>query len=703
MIRFSILIREGLLSFFTTDNDDNDTTTIMLSRARLSAGRGRGGGATMPTAPLIFPSPRSQLSTLARPLCLRRGRSLVMTRQQQQEGSYGGTTGAATTTTTTKTIEEASAPPTARATADAHAPASSSANADNDDPNAKLFDWRRCWYPVALVESLKTDRPNAVELLGEPLVVWKPLGGDGSSSGGGGGAAAGAASGGWVVQRDACPHRLAPLSEGRLETDGTLQCSYHGWRFTSAGDLALVPQLAGADPAAHARACGAGSGRGCVAVHPSLVVDGVLWAWAEAGGADVATRAATACPPSSLPPEMLPKSGADAAGADAAQGAPAPNAPWTANALGWYVRDVPLSMEMIVENFLDASHIPFSHHSVMGDRNAPDHTITMSKSAAAAVAARAGGLSVRVQPPGGRAAYGLSFVPPGLVRYDFGGVAMLLHVTPTSPGRSRIFLTVIEPPTAKKPLPPPQTLTPSHSLRQHLSRLAAFLDPRTLKNRWVPLYHATNRNAALDGDAFLLYKAQELLLRGGGGGGVAAGSSGGGSGPSPAATAAPVATTTTTATTPTTGHGVDWRRLYYMPSSADLAVAAWRRWLDGLGSAMPMLPANAAALGLPPPAPLSRLEVFDRYEQHTKHCPHCLRALALCNWGLGFLALAGLAAFTVAVWFAAAFTAAGAGGAAAGAKAAASAGVSALCAWAASALWRLRMLFIVYDYQHSEH
>ena len=36
--------------------------------------------------------------------------------------------------------------------------------------------------------------------------------------------------------------RLVPLSEGRLESDGTLQCSYHGWRFDTEGHCTTVPQ-----------------------------------------------------------------------------------------------------------------------------------------------------------------------------------------------------------------------------------------------------------------------------------------------------------------------------------------------------------------------------------------------------------------------------------------------------------------------------
>jgi len=34
-----------------------------------------------------------------------------------------------------------------------------------------------------------------------------------------------------------------PLSEGRVEDDGSLFCSYHGWRFDGKGDLVASPQF----------------------------------------------------------------------------------------------------------------------------------------------------------------------------------------------------------------------------------------------------------------------------------------------------------------------------------------------------------------------------------------------------------------------------------------------------------------------------
>jgi nitrite reductase/ring-hydroxylating ferredoxin subunit len=38
--------------------------------------------------------------------------------------------------------------------------------------------------------------------------------------------------------------RLAPLSEGRVEKDGTLLCAYHAWRFDGTGACTVIPQAA---------------------------------------------------------------------------------------------------------------------------------------------------------------------------------------------------------------------------------------------------------------------------------------------------------------------------------------------------------------------------------------------------------------------------------------------------------------------------
>src|SRR5215469_11692088 len=78
------------------------------------------------------------------------------------------------------------------------------------------------WHPVALSCEVGSE-PVAVRLAGQGWALARF-----------GGTVAGFA--------DACPHRRARLSAGQI-TDGTLQCMYHGWRFTQDGRCVVIPAL----------------------------------------------------------------------------------------------------------------------------------------------------------------------------------------------------------------------------------------------------------------------------------------------------------------------------------------------------------------------------------------------------------------------------------------------------------------------------
>ncbi len=68
-------------------------------------------------------------------------------------------------------------------------------------------------------------------------------------------------------------YSCAVRAEGRIEpSDGTLMCSYHGWRFRGDGACARIPQAL--DARAEDAACS--SGRSCAAVHPTQVRRGLL-------------------------------------------------------------------------------------------------------------------------------------------------------------------------------------------------------------------------------------------------------------------------------------------------------------------------------------------------------------------------------------------------------------------------------------------
>ncbi|CAM0146828.1 unnamed protein product [Urochloa decumbens] len=119
------------------------------------------------------------------------------------------------------------------------------------------FDWLDQWYPFAPVCDLDPGAPHGKTVLGLNLVAWY----DRTTRGGGE----------WRVFDDACPHRLAPLSEGRIDGKGRLQCVYHGWCFGGAGGCEFIPQAPALGPAVHE------SSRACVGSYPCVVQNKLLW------------------------------------------------------------------------------------------------------------------------------------------------------------------------------------------------------------------------------------------------------------------------------------------------------------------------------------------------------------------------------------------------------------------------------------------
>jgi len=80
---------------------------------------------------------------------------------------------------------------------------------------------RRFWHPVAMSSQLK-DRPVAIRILGEDLVIFR----DGRGEVG-------------LLARH-CAHRRASLEFGRIEARG-LRCCYHGWHFDVDGTILETP------------------------------------------------------------------------------------------------------------------------------------------------------------------------------------------------------------------------------------------------------------------------------------------------------------------------------------------------------------------------------------------------------------------------------------------------------------------------------
>jgi phenylpropionate dioxygenase-like ring-hydroxylating dioxygenase large terminal subunit len=179
--------------------------------------------------------------------------------------------------------------------------------------------WQQAWYPVAYLDDLDPANPSAFTLLGVDLVLWFDR-----------------SSGSWRAFADVCPHRLVPLSQGRLNAAGDLECPYHGWTFNGTGRCTAIPQ------ATEGQAMGQ---RSHCRSYATAAAQGLLFVFS--GDAAAAAEA-----PLPLVPVLQEQAGG-----------------W---ADGWLVqdtfRDLPMDALTLLENVLDVSHVPFTHHATVGRR-----------------------------------------------------------------------------------------------------------------------------------------------------------------------------------------------------------------------------------------------------------------------------------------------------------------------------------------------
>ncbi|KAL5834107.1 hypothetical protein ACOSQ3_017781 [Xanthoceras sorbifolium] len=185
------------------------------------------------------------------------------------------------------------------------------------DNKEEKFDWFSEWYPVMPVCDLDKRVPHGKKVLGIDIVVWW----DKNENS-------------WKVFDDACPHRLAPLSDGRIDKLGRLQCAYHGWCFNGSGDCKLIPQAPLDGPQVHTFK------KACARAYPSVVQHEMVWFWPNTDPEykDIITKKK---PP--FIPEMDDPSFSKF----------------------WINRDIPYGYEVLLENILDPAHVPYAHYGVM--------------------------------------------------------------------------------------------------------------------------------------------------------------------------------------------------------------------------------------------------------------------------------------------------------------------------------------------------
>uniref|UniRef100_A0A383VSW5 Rieske domain-containing protein n=2 Tax=Tetradesmus obliquus TaxID=3088 RepID=A0A383VSW5_TETOB len=273
------------------------------------------------------------------------------------------------------------------------------------------FSWTKHWWPVTPLSYLDPKKPVPVTLLGHTYVVWfDPKAEQGQGK--------------WRLMEDRCPHRLAPLSEGRIDEDGTLMCSYHGWQFAGSGECTRIPQIG--DPAKMKAACA--SPRACVASFPTTVVNGLLYAWLEAGPAAEAEAAA-------VKPYVMPELEAS-------------------KIKMWGMTEQPVDYTFWLEQGMDPTHANYLHHTCgfpMSDAlPMPGEALPKEVDLKEGYLWKHGNYTTKHVGMNAER----QFVPPNSLRvvYDRGFVRGFATMgTPVRPGVSRVFFAFVTPPDMKLP------------------------------------------------------------------------------------------------------------------------------------------------------------------------------------------------------------------------------------------------------------
>jgi phenylpropionate dioxygenase-like ring-hydroxylating dioxygenase large terminal subunit len=337
--------------------------------------------------------------------------------------------------------------------------------AGGNDPT--VFNSQEAWYPIYYVDDLDQNKLTRFTLLEKDLVIWwdKTIAG-------------------WRVFADQCPHRLAPLSEGRVNEQGLLECPYHGWAFAGSGNCEIIPQQP-SEGKAHT------TSRACVKAYPTAIAQGLLFVYP--GNQENATQ---------TPIPIIEPLETD-------------TEEWVCLNI---FRDLPYDALTLLENVIDASHIPYTHHKTVGNRaNAAPLDLEITESD------KQGFKGIWAEGPrkGKLGTQYTTFTAPCLIWHDltskrFGRTLTVVYATPIRKGQCRLF--------ARFPF----------KFASSLPRLAIKLTPQ-----W---YSHINQNGVLEDDQIFLHHQERYLAALGG--------------------------------------SKNYNQACYLPTKADLYVSELRQWVN---------------------------------------------------------------------------------------------------------------------------
>ncbi|EAY26802.1 Rieske 2Fe-2S domain-containing protein [Microscilla marina] len=168
------------------------------------------------------------------------------------------------------------------------------------------------WHAVAFAQDLKKKQSFKTKLYGIPLLLWRDTQAQ------------------VFAVADVCAHKRAPLAITCFKQN-TLTCPYHGWQYKQDGRVCHIPSSPDIDLS-----------KLNASLHtlPIRQANGLLWVYLGKG----------------TPPSKLPLSLAD------------PTKGWQHVQLK---KQFDTSEELLIENFMDATHTPFIHRGIIRGHGAP--------------------------------------------------------------------------------------------------------------------------------------------------------------------------------------------------------------------------------------------------------------------------------------------------------------------------------------------
>lgn len=446
----------------------------------------------------------------------------------------------------------------------------------------EVFQWTKQWYPIVPLNVLEESQGEGFasglpeiqrqSILGRDIVVWKD------------------SEGKWRAVEDRCAHRLAALSLGSVQEDGTLACRYHGWCFNGRGECTHIPQAV--DATSEATACS--SSRSKVQAFPTLEAHGLLWVWPDDG--ETAWE--------------------DSAAKDPAIGAVSgPDAKWFATL------SFPVSYASFIENIFDPTHLLYVHQ---GQQFEKGKVFSQEKAIPMSDFRQIGKISVK---EGFKLAYAPyqtdhtwqetthTFEPPGTssleTRFPDGRLNYFdILFAPTKPGHISFFIG-FKSDKSKQQKPAGGILGLNNAAKQ-LSKLLTAVQGLAMKLAFkilpsyllIGFFH--NNSTILNQDMVTLNSEDIALAR--------------------------------------------TQKKFYLPTASDTGVTAWNSWLKQCGGEPKWFGGGSDAEAV---QKYKHADLFNRWERHSKWCPSCRKSLKFLGRVDAFLSKAAVAFLGIALLLAA--------------------------------------------------